>query len=328
MIRHLDTGLHKIGITNDWYRRQKELEVGTKTQPVHVVRVNDARQIESFLHRRFKAKRMPQSEWFQLSEEQLEFVRTTVLKARDDHQHQAQPSAAAPTRRPVEAQQKPVLAQRSQPTHAAPPSTPPQAPRQSSGTPDWVTEGLDAVGAISFATVAMVVLLSPLFIWMNSVEQKAQQQREQAQRLVKLQDQNKQAVLDQAKKVEAEIARQAAAEQAEREREESVKAAAINRYGWFLQKVEAYDCHFYVWSNRAGDPTVYFRGFSGHPDATNQDDSECSPPVSKTSSVVIPISEEESFIRDKLLSERGQMPPERMRLGPNTAYRLDWPDAQ
>lgn len=99
VIRHGETGLHKIGITNDWTRRQKELEVGPKTKAIHIVRVNDARQVEKYLHRRFAAKRMPQSEWFHLNEEELGFVRTTILKAKDDYvraQNKKAPKEARP----------------------------------------------------------------------------------------------------------------------------------------------------------------------------------------------------------------------------------------
>ena len=53
------------------------------------------RQIESFLHRRFHANRMPQSEWFNLSAEQLEFARTTLLKASSDHQGHTAKTAPA-----------------------------------------------------------------------------------------------------------------------------------------------------------------------------------------------------------------------------------------
>jgi len=84
VVRHTVTGLHKIGITNSWERRKKELEVGTKTTPLHVARVNDARQVEKFLHKRFSISRIPQTEWFHLDEEQLAFVRAIILKAKDD----------------------------------------------------------------------------------------------------------------------------------------------------------------------------------------------------------------------------------------------------
>lgn len=85
VIRHAVTGLHKIGITNNWERRKRQLEVGAKTTPVHVARVNDARQVEKFLHKRFASSRIPQTEWFHLDEEQLGFVRSTILKAKDDY---------------------------------------------------------------------------------------------------------------------------------------------------------------------------------------------------------------------------------------------------
>jgi hypothetical protein len=341
VIRHLDTGLHKIGITNDWSRRQRELEVGTKTQPVHVVRVNDARQIERFLHRRFKANRMPQSEWFHLSDEQLDFVRTTVLKASDDHKHgpalertmaggKSVAVPAAITKPSVPAadhvfQNMPEPEER----HATVASL---FARQN-GTPEWLDEGLDAFGAISVASIVMVLLLSPLFLWLDSAQKKATLERKEAYRLESLQQQNRQAALDQFKKVEEEAARQAAREQEALRKEEAAKAAAIAEeqealriYAGTLQTAEAYDCRFYVWAARAGDPEVSLSAFSSLSDASYLDDSKCRQLTSSFNSSLIGNGGE--FVRDKLLNERGQMPPQEKRYGTTAVYRLDWPAAQ
>lgn len=86
VIRSKEMPAHKIGVTNNWSQRQRQLEVGIKAEPVHVVRVHDAGKLESFLHRRFKAKRLPQSEWFlNLDSDELSFVHSTLLKAKDDY---------------------------------------------------------------------------------------------------------------------------------------------------------------------------------------------------------------------------------------------------
>lgn len=85
VIAHAAASLHKIGITNNWERRKQELGVGAVTRAVHVVRVTDARKLEAFLHRRFSNSRLPQSEWFQLSDDDLIFLRSAILKAKDDY---------------------------------------------------------------------------------------------------------------------------------------------------------------------------------------------------------------------------------------------------
>jgi hypothetical protein len=86
VIRSNELSAHKIGVTNNWSQRKRQLEVGIKAEPVHVVRVHDAGKLETFLHRRFKAKRLPQSEWFlNLDCDELSFVRATLLKAKDDY---------------------------------------------------------------------------------------------------------------------------------------------------------------------------------------------------------------------------------------------------
>lgn len=98
LIRCDQNGLHKIGITNNWAQRRRQLRVGETTTQVHVVRVNKAEQLERYLHRRFSEKRLPQSEWFSLDSEDLVFVRSVFLKARSDYKaggHKS-PEVAAP----------------------------------------------------------------------------------------------------------------------------------------------------------------------------------------------------------------------------------------
>ncbi|MCP9911628.1 GIY-YIG nuclease family protein [Cyanobium sp. BA20m-p-22] len=305
VIRHLDTGLHKIGITNNWTRRKRELEVGRKTSPVHVVRVNDARQIESFLHRRFHANRMPQSEWFNLSAEQLEFARTTLLKASSDHQgHTAKTETT--TLKPL-APPAPIVRAGSSTLGQPAPTTAPVAGKWWSS---WV--------------VALLSFLLPCGLMIAMVQQ--QKDLAAAQAAISAAELEKGA----AEQAQAEQARLAAdeekAKQAALQSPEAIRTAALNRYSWFLNKLAAYDCRFYVWSARPGDPTVHLSGFSALPDAGPGDNAECSPPVSKTNNVIIPISPEEIVIRDKLLLERGQLPPEKDRF-PQWAYRLDWPSS-
>ena len=121
LIRCDQNGLHKIGITNNWPKRRRQLRVGETTTQVHVVRVNKAEQLERYLHRRFSAKRLPQSEWFTLDSEDLVFVRSVFLKAGSDYKAgghkspEVEPPAPPPPRPP------PGL---------APPLLPPPAVRQ------------------------------------------------------------------------------------------------------------------------------------------------------------------------------------------------------
>jgi predicted GIY-YIG superfamily endonuclease len=67
-------GLHKIGITQDWARRSRELEVGSKTTAVLTATVIRPKALELALHRRHKAERLPQTEWFRLTAKQLNEV--------------------------------------------------------------------------------------------------------------------------------------------------------------------------------------------------------------------------------------------------------------
>ena len=66
LIRNGD--LHKIGTTKNLQRRMKELK------PDKIIRTlerTDYREIEKELHRKYKDVRLPQSEYFRLTESQL-----------------------------------------------------------------------------------------------------------------------------------------------------------------------------------------------------------------------------------------------------------------
>lgn len=69
LIRHNKTGLHKIGMTENWSRRSKELKIGAVTTLVKIIECKDARKWEKVLHVMFKHKRIPQSEWFTIEAE-------------------------------------------------------------------------------------------------------------------------------------------------------------------------------------------------------------------------------------------------------------------
>lgn len=66
-----ETGLHKIGMTKNWARRSRELQVGSTTTAVRTWDCPDAMKWEKVLHFQFKHKRLPQSEWFRVSENEV-----------------------------------------------------------------------------------------------------------------------------------------------------------------------------------------------------------------------------------------------------------------
>ena len=70
LIRDNESGLHKIGMTTDWARRSKELQVGGSTTAVRTVPCSDALKWEKVLHAQFRHKRLPQSEWFRITEDE------------------------------------------------------------------------------------------------------------------------------------------------------------------------------------------------------------------------------------------------------------------
>ena len=70
ILKHAVHG-YKIGITADIKRRFNQLEVGTKAECVGIWSSEDYKTIEKHLHSAFFQERCPQSEWFDISTDQL-----------------------------------------------------------------------------------------------------------------------------------------------------------------------------------------------------------------------------------------------------------------
>ena len=65
---------YKIGITDNVHRRFKQLEVGSKAAVVGYWSSNNYSNLERFLHTQLSPKRVPQSEWFILTEAELNWT--------------------------------------------------------------------------------------------------------------------------------------------------------------------------------------------------------------------------------------------------------------
>jgi hypothetical protein len=77
-------GLFKIGITENMLRRMGEL---TPDELLNVVRCSNFQEVERELHRRFKDVRLPQTEYFRLSDQQVQEVHQLMVKLADFPQH-------------------------------------------------------------------------------------------------------------------------------------------------------------------------------------------------------------------------------------------------
>jgi hypothetical protein len=242
---HADASLHKIGITNNWQQRAKQLEVGLTTACVGRWTVNDNRQLERFLHRRFKPHRLPQSEWFHLSPEQVQWVISAAGKAADDlKQATSHQQASQPPRPPAHttyrhpAPYRLIRPQPAKPAPAAAKPAPATQPESENSFGSWVALG--AVSLVGWLMVAAVAgtsqsqpssqAISSAPVVVPSAEElaiKAKQQAEQETQALKaeieqereamraelkrLQDSQQQAELEaQAQKREAEDAKVAA----------------------------------------------------------------------------------------------------------------------
>ena len=82
LIHNKDSGCHKIGITMNWSRRKRELEVGTKNIEIKTATVINPMQIEQGLFRKYKVERLPQTEYLKLSPIQvLEVIKLFDIEA-------------------------------------------------------------------------------------------------------------------------------------------------------------------------------------------------------------------------------------------------------
>ena len=72
--------LFKIGITENMLRRLKEL---APDELLNVIRCSNFQEVERQLHRRFKDVRLPQTEYFRLSDQQVEEVHQLMVKLAD-----------------------------------------------------------------------------------------------------------------------------------------------------------------------------------------------------------------------------------------------------
>jgi hypothetical protein len=99
LIRHIGTDTHKIGITLDWYRRAEQLDVGLKAEEVAVARVLFPGKLEKKLHRRYDKQRLPQSEWFHLTVEQVEEVVQVFLSEGSRYKASLEPTTQTPSPR-------------------------------------------------------------------------------------------------------------------------------------------------------------------------------------------------------------------------------------
>ena len=77
-------GLFKIGITENMLRRMGEL---APDELLNVVRCSNFQELERELHRRFKDVRLPQTEYFRLSDQQVQEVHQLMVKLADFPQH-------------------------------------------------------------------------------------------------------------------------------------------------------------------------------------------------------------------------------------------------
>ena len=72
--------LFKIGITENMLRRLREL---APDELLNVVRCSNFQEVERELHRRFKDVRLPQTEYFRLSDQQVQEVHQLMVKLAD-----------------------------------------------------------------------------------------------------------------------------------------------------------------------------------------------------------------------------------------------------
>lgn len=74
LLRNTLLGGYKIGITTSPATRFKALSVGEKTELVGYWKTDEYRELEKYFHKLYKAERVPQSEWFDLTTETVDTI--------------------------------------------------------------------------------------------------------------------------------------------------------------------------------------------------------------------------------------------------------------
>lgn len=74
ILRNLLGDGYKIGITDNIHRRFKQLEVGSKAECIGYWSSLNYRNLERFLHNHYTPCRVPQSEWFMLTDHELDWA--------------------------------------------------------------------------------------------------------------------------------------------------------------------------------------------------------------------------------------------------------------
>jgi predicted GIY-YIG superfamily endonuclease len=67
VIQDIQSGLYKIGITTNMPRRMQELGVGKTARLLQQKQVTNPRAVEKAAHERYRAARLPQTEYFKLT---------------------------------------------------------------------------------------------------------------------------------------------------------------------------------------------------------------------------------------------------------------------
>jgi len=74
LLKNLILGGYKIGITTAPKSRFKQLSVGTKADLIGYWEHDAYRELEKYFHKLYAEYRVPQSEWFDLSQEHIQSV--------------------------------------------------------------------------------------------------------------------------------------------------------------------------------------------------------------------------------------------------------------
>ena len=72
LIQHKKTKTVKIGITSQWHNRSKVLRIGTDTELLKLFQTCDVKETETELHHKFKKYRLPGSEYFAITQRQIQ----------------------------------------------------------------------------------------------------------------------------------------------------------------------------------------------------------------------------------------------------------------
>ena len=166
VIKSIQGDTYKVGFTRNWHKRRRQLEVGKKTQEIRVFVTRDPYDVEKTIHRIWDWRRLPQSEWFTLDENQLsellQDIEVTCQRYQKDWDRKLAQVSGSHNKNSYEQIKKPTRVQIRQPSETVYTGLkPPSSVKQKDGA---IARGLKQGARDAYTNLVVWVITIPFII--------------------------------------------------------------------------------------------------------------------------------------------------------------------